>query len=124
MLKSKVLYGWMFSFGSIPDFWNGKNEKPDFWNGICGSDYIIRYVDGDGVVREVGFDHVYELVEYINKNGIELGGLDKEIYPPDMVALKTYTYHYFKNDVLIRCARPITHPWVSRYNVIERSKKS
>lgn len=122
MLNSRVLYGWMFSFGSVPDFWNGFYEKPDFWNGICGYDYTIRYVDKDGRIHEVGFNEVYELVEYVRKHNIVLGNLSKEVYPPDMVALKNYTYQYFENDVLIRSARPITRPWVNRYNAVDKSK--
>ena len=75
-------------------------------------------------MREVGFKHVFEIIEYMVKNNIDFQGPVQEIYPPDVIALKSYVYHYFANDVLIRSARSVTHPWVSQYNVVEQAEKT
>lgn len=110
MLNSKVLYGWSFNF----------DGRPDFWNGLSKDDYVLRYADKSNKIIQMGFQEIFQLVDYVRENNIEFGKFINEVIPPCSVAMRNYTYQYFGNDVVLKARRSLSNPWQSQYNVIQQ----
>lgn len=114
MINSKVLYGWSFNFNGTADFWNGQSDE----------DYSLRYVDKLNKVKQVSFQEVFQLVDYVRQHNIEFGKFIMDIIPPCSIAMRNYTYQYFENDVVLKARRSLSNPWQSQYNALERVKGS